>query len=132
MIIILCIGAIICLTLMLVSLILQFTPLYWIAVAGFGFFVIPIIPALVEYTCEGVYPVGEATVTGILLAGQSFFSFALGLASTFYLKKKTKVTSEIGMSVNILILLVALFIFTKTTEHFYRMEDHEKKLERFQ
>lgn len=132
MIINLYIGAISCQCLILLSRIIHFNPMYWFAAAGLGFFTIPIISALVEYTCEGVYPVGEATATGILFAGESLFSFALGMVSTLYLKKKTKLTSYIGMSVNILILIAALFIFVKTTEHFYRMEDHEKKLERFQ
>jgi hypothetical protein len=41
----------------------------------FGFCAFPIISGIVEYSCEGLYPVGEATITGLLLAGGQIFSF---------------------------------------------------------
>lgn len=49
--------------------------LYYISVSFFGFVAFPTISALIEYSCESLYPIGEATVTGILLAGGQVASF---------------------------------------------------------
>ena len=56
-----------------------------------GFFKLPITALLIAYASEAFYPLGEATITGFILAGGKVFGFALGLGAAALLKSIQKV-----------------------------------------
>jgi len=37
-------------------------------VLGMGFFMVPLIPTMLELACETCFPIGEATITGFMYA----------------------------------------------------------------
>lgn len=43
--------------LIVMPLLLHIMPLFWIAVCLLGFFIYPIIPAIIELGCEVVFPI---------------------------------------------------------------------------
>ena len=49
--------------------------IFWLGVILLGIFGFPILPNLIEYACESLYPVGEATISGLLIAGGQLMSF---------------------------------------------------------
>lgn len=44
-----------------------------------SFFLIPLVPIMLELSCELAFPVGEGSATGLLFAFGNFFGFLLGL-----------------------------------------------------
>lgn len=65
----------------------------WISyiVGGYtGFFKLPVTALLVAYGSEAFYPLGEASVTGYLLAGAKTFGFVLGLGAASLLQSIKK------------------------------------------
>ena len=50
---------------------LLWTKNFWgilIPVLGLGFFMVPLIPTMLELACETCFPIGEATITGFMFA----------------------------------------------------------------
>ena len=47
-----------------------------------GLFVVPLIPAMLEYACETCFPIGEATCTGFIYALAHIFGGIGGIALT--------------------------------------------------
>lgn len=43
-----------------------------------SFFLIPLVPVMLELGCELAYPVGEGTAVGLLFAVGNLFGFILG------------------------------------------------------
>jgi hypothetical protein len=62
---------------LLLPLLFHIMPVYWILLGALGFFVYPIIPAMIELGCEVVFPIGESLSTGFLLTGGQLFGFAM-------------------------------------------------------
>jgi hypothetical protein len=58
-----------------IPLFFHIMPLYWILLVTLGFFIYPIIPALIELGCEVVFPISESISTGFLFAGGQLFAF---------------------------------------------------------
>lgn len=44
-----------------------------------SFFLIPLVPIMLEFGCELAFPVGEGTAAGMLFATGNLFGFFLGL-----------------------------------------------------
>jgi hypothetical protein len=44
-----------------------------------GFFIVPLIPTMLEYACETSFPAGEALVTGFLLGAGHLLGGLLGI-----------------------------------------------------
>ena len=51
-----------------------------------GLFVVPLIPAMLEYACETCFPIGEATCTGFIYALAHIFGGIGGMALTALLE----------------------------------------------
>lgn len=51
-----------------------------------GLFFIPMIPALLEFSCESVFPIGEGSTVGILSGASSLSSLLFGLIMSFIVK----------------------------------------------
>lgn len=60
---------------------LETDSIFWASFAsGYNsFFLIPLVPIMLELGCELAFPVGEGTATGLLFATGNLFGFALGL-----------------------------------------------------
>lgn len=55
--------------------------LFWTSFASAynSFFLIPLVPIMLELGCELAFPVGEGAATGLLFAIGNLFGFFLGL-----------------------------------------------------
>lgn len=51
-----------------------------------SFFLIPLVPIMLELGCELVFPIGEGTAVGMLFAIGNFGGFLLGLLMTVIVK----------------------------------------------
>lgn len=49
-----------------------------VSIIPLGFFVIPVIPILLELASEVCFPIGEATVTGFIFTVAHIIAFLLG------------------------------------------------------
>jgi hypothetical protein len=60
---------------------LETDSLFWASfISAFNsFFLIPLVPIMLELGCELVFPVGEGSAVGLLFATGNFFGFLLGL-----------------------------------------------------
>ena len=47
-----------------------------------GFFIVPLIPAMLEFSCETNFPIGEGTTTGFIYAVAHIFGGLGGLGLT--------------------------------------------------
>ena len=52
--------------LFLISLEFKNMILYWTSIVLFGASLYSILPGVIQYACESMHPVGEATVSGLL------------------------------------------------------------------
>jgi FLVCR family feline leukemia virus subgroup C receptor-related protein len=48
-----------------------------------GFFIVPVIPIMIEFANEVCYPIGEATITGFLFSVAHVLGFFLGSGFSF-------------------------------------------------
>ncbi len=53
--------------------------LYLVACLGVGFFMVPLIPIMLELACEISFPVGEEAASGFLFAADHITAFILGI-----------------------------------------------------
>ena len=47
-----------------------------------GFFMVPLVPILLEYACETSFPVGESTITGFMIGTGHLYSGLLGIINS--------------------------------------------------
>lgn len=73
-----------------------------------GFFIIPIIPILLELANEVCFPIGEATVTGFIYTVAHIVSFCLGSLFSLILDS-TKDNNEKMGSIYVLICFALVF-----------------------
>jgi hypothetical protein len=53
-----------------------------ISIFSIGIFIVPLIPAMLEFACETSFPIGEATATGFIYAIAHIFGGLGGMALT--------------------------------------------------
>jgi fucose permease len=53
-----------------------------ISIFSIGLFIVPLIPAMLEFACETSFPIGEATATGFIYAIAHIFGGLGGMALT--------------------------------------------------
>ena len=51
-----------------------------------GVFFIPMIPAILEFACETVFPICEGSTVGLLSGASSFFALIYGSVMSFIVK----------------------------------------------
>ena len=68
------------LTFIALNIALKYSNMYIVVLlaAFVGFFFIPMIPTLLEFACETVFPIGEGTAVGFLAACSTFFTLVVG------------------------------------------------------
>jgi FLVCR family feline leukemia virus subgroup C receptor-related protein len=62
-----------------------------------SFFLIPLVPIMLELGCELVFPVGEGSAVGLLFAVGNFGGFVLGLFMSMIVKGASKGQSAGGL-----------------------------------
>ena len=61
----------------LLSLEFKIYGLLWVSIVIFGVFICSVLPGLIQFTCEKMSPLGEATVSGICFGFGELFSFLM-------------------------------------------------------
>jgi hypothetical protein len=101
--------------------------IFWASFAsGYNsFFLIPLVPIMLELGCELAFPVGEGTATGLLFAIGNLFGFFLGLVLSVIVEGESKgqTAGGLGFCFGVFLIGLALIYFMK--EHLNR-----KKFER--
>ena len=59
-----------------------------------GMFIVPLVPAMLEFACETCFPIGEATATGFIYAISHIFGGVGGICFTELVKVEDNQTSE--------------------------------------
>ena len=62
---------------LLISLEFKIYILFWLSIALFGMFIYSVLPGLIQFTCEQMHPLGEATVSGTSFGFGELFSFLM-------------------------------------------------------
>lgn len=62
-----------------------------------SFFLIPLVPIMLELGCELVFPVGEGSAVGLLFAVGNFGGFVLGLFLSMIVKGDSKLQTALGL-----------------------------------
>jgi hypothetical protein len=65
-----------------------------IGIFGVGLFMVPLIPAMLEFACETSFPIGEATITGFIYAIAHICGGVGGIGFTALLGDLPKDASE--------------------------------------
>ncbi len=101
-----------------------------------GLFIVPLIPAMLEFSCEINFPIGEATTTGFIFAIAHVFGALSGIGLTALLNpdninakskwdpgdyKKTQWRAEIA-------LLIILILFALGFGMFFFVKEDLKRL----
>lgn len=73
-----------------------------------GMSLYPVVPVQIELASEIVFPVGEATATGLLWATGQFVGFLAGIVQTFVVTGQDKTSSFYGF-------LIYIFLFSLST-----------------
>ncbi len=63
-----------------------------------SFFLIPLVPIMLELGCELAFPVGEGTAVGLLFATGNLFGFLLGLLMSLIVEGESKAQSAGGLA----------------------------------
>ena len=61
----------------LIGLKLKLMFVFWVGIVLFGASIYTVLPGVIEYACESMHPIGEATVTGLLFGFGELFSFGI-------------------------------------------------------
>lgn len=80
-----------------------------------SFFLIPLVPIMLELGCELVFPVGEGSAVGMLFAVGNFGGFLLGLFMSMIVKGKSReqTAGGLGFCAGVFVLGLALIYFMK-------------------
>jgi hypothetical protein len=62
-----------------------------------SFFLIPLVPIMLELACETAFPVGEGAAAGLLVAMGNFAGFVLGIILSLIVQGKSKAQSAGGL-----------------------------------
>lgn len=90
-----------------------------------SFFLIPLVPIMLELGCELVFPVGEGAAVGLLFAFGNLFGFILGAAMSAMVDGETK-----RGTVNGLIFSLSLFVVGLICILFMKEDKRREKAER--
>lgn len=95
-----------------------------------SFFLIPLVPIMLELSCELAFPVGEGSATGLLFAFGNFFGFLLGLFLSLIVQGETKSQSAAGLGFCFGVFLIGLGLVYFMQEERNRMNYEQESSER--
>jgi FLVCR family feline leukemia virus subgroup C receptor-related protein len=64
--------------------------LYLVVGLAVGFFIVPVIPIMLEFGCEICFPIGEGTTTGFLYAGAHIIAAVCSVFFGWLINGKSK------------------------------------------
>lgn len=92
-----------------------------LAAISLGFFIIPIIPILLELANEVCYPIGEATVTGFIYTIAHVSAFGLGSLFSVIIDAAPDNDKKSG-TIHVLLVFLAFFAISFITVLFMKQE----------
>ena len=79
-----------------------------------SFFLIPLVPIMLELGCELVFPVGEGSAVGLLFAVGNFGGFLLGLVMSAIMQgSQLQSLGGLGFCAGIFVIGLSLIFFMK-------------------
>lgn len=86
-----------------------------------GFFIIPVIPILLELANEVCYPIGEATVTGFIFTVAHIAGFLLGSGFSLIIDSAPSDNKKLG-SIEVLLSFIVIFLIALSTVFFMKQD----------
>lgn len=89
-----------------------------------SFFLIPLVPIMLELGCEIAFPVAEGTAAGLLFAMGNFAGFALGVFLTLIVQGESKgqTLGGLGFCFGIFLVGIGLIYFMKEEKNRIKFE----------
>ncbi|CAD8076178.1 unnamed protein product [Paramecium sonneborni] len=96
-----------------------------------GFFLIPMVPVLMEYGCEAIYPIDGSFSIGIMVSGSTIMALLSSILLTYTAKGKdsNKQSALITTIIWCIIFIMGFLFFLFTKEILNKTKDQEKKLQ---
>ena len=91
-----------------------------------SFFLIPLVPIMLELACETAFPVGEGAAAGLLFAMGNFAGFVLGIILSLIVQGKSKAQSAGGLGFCFGVFLIGLLLVWFMKEEQNRSEYENK------
>lgn len=85
-----------------------------------GLFFLPMIPTLLEFACESVFPIGEGSTVGFLSGVSNLFALVYGSVMSFVVKGESKGESFVGIMIMMSSFGLGFLLLFLTTENLVR------------
>lgn len=73
-----------------------------------GFFLVPLAPVLLEYSCEAIYPINGSFAVGVLISGATLFTVISSQVLTAVVRGKDSDNESVLLTI---ILMIGLLFF---------------------
>lgn len=100
------VGTFACVILFLFSLLTKSVVLVCLNSMANSFFLIPLIPIMLELGCELAYPVGEGAAVGFMIAGGNLGGFLIGFVMSLYVKGESVEQTVAGLATVLCVFIV--------------------------
>ncbi len=91
-----------------------------------SFFLIPLVPIMLELACELAFPVGEGSAAGLLFAMGNFAGFILGIFLSLIVQGESKGQSAGGLGFCFGVFLIGLLLVWFMKEELNRSNYEQK------
>ena len=100
-----------------------------------SFFLIPLVPIMLELSCELAFPVGEGSAAGMLFAMGNFSGFLLGLFLSLIVQGESKGQSAAGLGFCFGVFVIGFLLVYNMKEErnrsdFEKMSEDRRRSER--
>lgn len=111
---------------------LETNSIFWASFASAynSFFLIPLVPIMLELGCELAFPIGEGTATGMLFATGNLFGFVLGLLLSLIVEGESKAQTAGGLAFCFGMFLIGLGLVYFMKENLNRKKYESESSER--
>ena len=86
-----------------------------------GFFLVPLVPIMLEYSCEAIYPLNGSFAVGLMLSGATLMTVCITQLLTVIVKgkdaRRTEVAQTLGTTIAILFVGFIVFFFTSQVKN---------------
>lgn len=87
-----------------------------------GLFLVPMVPAILEFACESVFPIGEGSTVGILAGANSISAFIYGSVMSFIVRGESTGQTVAGTMLMLCSFGLGFFLLLLTKENLIRHE----------
>lgn len=81
-----------------------------------SFFLIPLVPIMLEFACELVFPIGEGFVVGCLFACGNLGGFIIGSLTSLIIDGKQKSRSILGICFILILFVISHLLVSQIKE----------------